>query len=228
MASFNIASYTDTTVTIAVIGLTRGDLMEIVVRPEPETGVLTVHVTPTATAAAMPFIFSGLSPNTKYAVNVRTVAAGGALHGAPWIGVQYFTTKSSTNVEDWDWTISNGSATAAQTQLAYTTFVSFGANVLDYSAFKRISYLVWNDIVNKTLEVITDRDGTWNTDYGTLAETRMTATDKEMTARRFNAIVWNLAQYKTPLVTRKAKGNDILGEYFTLLTDSINNTIYRG
>lgn len=228
MAAFNVASYTDTTVTIAVIGLTVGDLMEIVVRPEPETGVLTVHVTPTATAAAMPFTFGGLEPNTYYAVNVRTVAAGGALHGAPWIGVQYFTTNSSSEVEEWDWTISNGSATAAQTQFAYTIFTGAGVNGVALEDLKQISYLVWNDIVNKTNEVIADRNGTWNTDYGTLAETLMTAADKEMTAQRFNAVVWNLAQYKTPLVTRKARGDDILGEYFTLLTDSINNTIYKG
>lgn len=220
MAAYSF-TYTDTTITIVVTGLSVGDLMEIVVRPEPETGYMNVHVTPTATSSVMFFEFGGLSPSTNYAVNVRSVPAGGVLHNAPWIGTRYFTTEAESEVEDWDWTISNGSASAAQTQQAYAAITGKGQ-------LANFSYLVWNDIVNKTYEVVTDRGGEWNTDYGTLAETLMTATDKHMTARRFNAIVWNLAQYKTPSVTRKNTGDPMLGSYFIELANSINNTIYRG
>lgn len=227
MAAYSF-TYTDTTISITVTGLSVGDLMEIVVRPEPETGYMNVHVTPTATSSVMFFEFGGLSPETDYAVNVRSVPAGGTLHNAPWIGTRYFTTDPESDVDDWDWTISNGSATAAQTQLAYTIFASAGANVIENWDLKRMSYLVWNDMVNKTYEVVADRNGEWNTTYGTLAETLMTATDKHMTARRFNAIVWNLAQYKTPSVTRKNQGDPMLGSYFIELANSINNTIYRG
>lgn len=220
MAAYSF-TYTDTTITITVSGLSVGDLMEIVVRPEPETGYMNVHVTPTATSSVMVFEFGGLSPNTNYAVNVRSVPAGGTLHNAPWIGTRYFTTDPESNVDEWDWTISNGSATAAQTQLAYAAITGNGP-LTDFS------YLVWNDMVNKTYEVVADRNGEWNTTYGTLAETLMSATDKHMTARRFNAIVWNLAQYKTPSVTRKNQGDPMLGSYFIELANSINNTIYRG
>lgn len=220
MAAYSF-TYTDTTISVIVTGLSVGDLMEIVVRPEPETGYMNVHDLPIANGSVYAQTYGGLSPNTNYAVNVRSVPSGGILHNAPWIGTRYFTTEAESNVDDWDWTISNGSASAAQTQLAYAAITGRG-KCTDFS------YLVWNDIVHKTYEVITDRGGAWNTDYGTLAETLMTATDKHMTAQRFNAVVWNLAQYKTPNVTRKNKGDPMLGSYFIDLTNSINNTIYRG
>lgn len=220
MAAYSF-TYTDTTITITVTGLTAGDLMEIVVRPEPETGYMNVHTLPTATGSVMIFNYGGLSPETTYAVNVRSVPAGGTLHNAPWIGTRYFTTEAESNVDEWEWTISNGSATAAQTQLAYAAITGNGP-------LTNFSYLVWNDMVNKAYEVIAGRGGTWNADYGTLAETLMTATDKAMTARRFNAIVWNLAQFKTPSVTRKNQGDPMLGSYFIELANSINNTIYKG
>ena len=227
MAAYSF-TYTDTTITITVTWLSVGDLMEIVVRPEPETGYMNVHVTPTATSSVMEFTFGGLEPSTDYAVNVRSVPAGGVLHNAPWIGARYFTTDAESDVDDWDWMISNGSASTAQTQFAYSIFFNTGANAIETWDLKKISYLVWNDMVNKTHEVVANRGGEWNTTYGTLAETLMTATDKHMTARRFNAIVWNLAQYKTPNVTRKNQGDPMLGSYFIDLADSINNTIYRG
>lgn len=97
--------YTNTTVSVTVIGLAVGDQIEIVVRPEPETGNMTVHDTTTVPSNIehdrMTFYYGGLTPGTYYAINVRTVAAGEALHGAEWIGIDYFTTEPAGWVFNW-------------------------------------------------------------------------------------------------------------------------------
>lgn len=225
-ASFSLSNVTKNSVTVTVIPDRNIPYYRIFCRLAAVESDVTFNASGVNIAAPTSFTISNLAPDTDYLVNVGTSLTGN--QPWTWIGAQSFTTNAEGEVDDWDWTISNGSATAAQTQFAYTIFVSAGANVIERWDLKEISYLVWNDMVNKTYEVVADRNGEWNTDYGTIAETLMTATDKHMTARRFNAIVWNLAQYKTPSVTRKNQGDPMLGSYFIELANSINNTIYRG
>lgn len=218
-ASFSLSNITQNSVTVTVIPDSSIPYYRIFCRlaaVESDTSFNASGVNITTPAS---IVIPNLAPDTDYLVNVGVSMTGE--QPWTWLGAKGFTTNAESEVDEWDWTISNGSATAAQTQLAYAAITGNGP-LTDFS------YLVWNDMVNKTYEVIADRNGEWNTTYGTLAETLMTATDKAMTARRFNAIVWNLAQYKTPSVTRKNQGDPMLGSYFIELTNSINNTIYRG
>ena len=220
-ASFSLSNVTKNSVTVTVIPDSNIPYYRIFCRLAAVESDVTFNASGVNIAAPTSFTISNLAPDTDYLVNVGTSLTGGQPWA--WIGAQGFTTNAEGEVDEWDWTISNGSATAAQTQLAYAAVTGKGP-LTDFS------YLVWNDMVNKTYELVADRGGEWNTTYGTLAETLMTAADKHMTARRFNAVIWNLAQYKTPLngLTRKNQGDPMLGSYFIDLADSINNTIYRG
>lgn len=224
-ASFSLSAITSSSVTVTITPDSSIPYYRIFCRRAADENDTSYNESGIYITSTFTRVIAGLSPETNYLVNIGTSRTG--TQPWTWIGAQSFTTKSASDdfdeVEDWNWMASNGLATAAQTQQAYAAITGNG-NLSEFS------YLVWNDIVNKTYEVITDRGGTWNTAYGTLADTLMTPTDKHMTAQRFNAVIWNLAQYKTPLngLTRKAQGDPMLGSYFIDLTDSINNTIYRG
>ena len=220
-ASFRLSNITKTSVTVTITPDSNIEYYRVFCRYADDEDDTSYNESGIYITSIYECIIPDLDPGTDYLVNVGTSRTG--TQPWTWLGAKAFTTKAEVSVEEWDWGISNGSATAAQTQLAYAAITGQGA-LTDFS------YLVWNDIVNKTYEVVADRNGEWNTDYGTLAQTLMTSTDKHMTARRFNAVIWNLAQYKTPLngLTRKAQNDPMLGSYFIDLTDSINNTIYRG
>ena len=81
-------------------------------------------------------------------------------------------------------------------------------------------------MVDKTVQIIDARGATWNGDYGTVASTKMTASDAEMTAQRFNAIWWNLSHFVTVSGAKKALVGDIIyGSYFIALTNAMNKSI---
>ena len=160
------------------------------------------------------YTLTGLSPDTDYVVNYRGTNADGDGPLMP-TGVR-FTTKAS--VTPWDWNRSNGSATATQTQTAYGTVTSRGP-------LSDFSYKVWNDLCSKTLEVMTSRNLSWVNTYGSYAETKMSSSDKRMTARRFNALRWNLGQMVSTGTPEVASGDIIMGRYFTQFATAINNSI---
>lgn len=84
MASFSIPSYTASSVTISVSGLTVGSTVRFFVRLASDTSDATVDQSFTATSTAMAKTFTGLKAGTAYAVNVHD--------GTAWIGAQTFTT----------------------------------------------------------------------------------------------------------------------------------------
>ena len=218
-ASFSLSNITKNSVTVTVIPDSSIEYYRIFCRLAADESDVSFNASGVSITSTISLVIPNLAPETDYLVNVGMSRTGE--QPWTWIGAKGFTTNEDSEVDEWDWTISNGSATAAQTQLAYAAITGNGP-------LTNFNYLVWNDMVNKTYEVVADRGGGWNATYGTLAQTLMTATDKAMTAQRFNAIVWNLAQYMTPSVTRKNKDDPILGSYFIELANSINNTIYKG
>ena len=122
-------------------------------------------------------------------------------------------------VEAWDWNISNGNASAQQTKLAYQAITSQGS--LD-----DFSYVVWNDMVNKVIQIVDARGVVWNADYGTEDDTKMTSIDRELTATRFNALWWNLSHFVTVSGAKKVSVGDLVfGSYFIALTESMNKSI---
>lgn len=103
MASFSIRSITTSSATIRVTGLTVGDSVTIVVRPDPADGTEKKKIL-TSEDTTLSSTFSGLSPAKDYAANVSLDG------GDTWIGTKYFTTNSDEAINA-SFEISNITAT---------------------------------------------------------------------------------------------------------------------
>lgn len=134
----------------------------------------------------------------------------------------------------WDWNIQNVNATADQTKTAYRAVTGKG-NTKDFS------YVVWNDLCDKVNSILSYDGRTWATKqsgssatYLDLANTKMTGSNQNLTATRFNALRFNIgARYSVPVpsnpddesqagVPYATAGAKVYGRYFTRLTDYIN------
>lgn len=169
------------------------------------------------TTQKMTNTIQGLLPNTTYVLNYYGIDSYGST--GPYMPTG-LTVKTKQSVEPWDWNISNGTATATQTRTAYAAITQKG-RLSDFS------YLVWNDIVDKTNTVLVARNMSWDSTYGTKTSAEMSSTNKVMTANRFNAVWWNLSRMVTVGLgsSPRQPGEKILGSYFTLLTEAINKSI---
>ena len=124
-------------------------------------------------------------------------------------------------VKPWDWNASNGKASASVTIAAHTAITNRGATT-DFS------YLVWNDLVDKVLEALSAEGDSWNTNsskYLGSDSTKMSPSDKVLTAARFNALRWNIGRKYSTDITDRSRGQQVLGSYFTTLTDALNSWI---
>lgn len=121
------------------------------------------------TNASFTKTLTGLDKSTKYTVGVWIASTS---NGSDCVrvlnGSKSITTKA---VSPWSWTSSNGSATAAQTQMAKRILDgSLPLAVGTTSASNGFSHLVWNDFVDKVMEMrkMKDKVGQWNVDGGKL------------------------------------------------------------
>lgn len=121
-------------------------------------------------------------------------------------------------IDLWNWSVSNGDATASQTSVAYTAITNHGA----VSAF---SYLVWNDLVNKVNDIKVETGYSWNTKYLSLSNTLMTASSKTLTAARFNSLRYNIGIHESTGLNEVYTGDEVYGWYFTALTGALNTWI---
>ena len=127
-----------------------------------------------------------------------------------------------SSVELWSWDTQNGperNATAAQVQAARSALHT-GGNVSDFS------YLVWNDLCAKLNEVVIGSGRQWQASTATLANTKMTANDRTMTAVRFNAVRDQLSQLgQTAGVPSVSRGDPVMAVYFVSIATCINQAI---
>lgn len=141
----------------------------------------------------------------------------------------------------WDWNASNGSASDTQTKAAYKA-------VDEGRACSEFAHEVWNDLVDKVLELSRGQywnsldaassaaNSVWmNSGYGysdddvmiSYSSTKMN-TDTTMTAKRFNCLRHKLwlecgmegVEFGTP--KEVSTGDVVLGEYFLDIADKIN------
>lgn len=135
-----------------------------------------------------------------------------------WNFTVYYYFYGPALVSKWSWSASNGSATASQTSAAYSAVNNKGKT----SAF---SYLVWNDMVDKVKAILDAIGESWNSSFASYSNTRMSSSDKNMTAVRFNSLRYNIGlRYSTGITTR-SKGDVIYGSYFITLASCINGWI---
>lgn len=127
-------------------------------------------------------------------------------------------TVSISLLEPWSWTTSNGSASAAATKAAYAAVTKKGPTT-DFS------YIVWNDLVDKVNEAVVAAGSSWSTLYATFPQTKMTASDRAPTAKRFNALRQNIGSHISTGISEVSSGDVIKGNYFVILADKLNQWI---
>lgn len=140
------------------------------------------------------------SPNGSYAVYVKKYNGG-----------------EVPSIQLWSWTSSNGSASDAQTVRAYEAITNHGP-VSDFS------YKVWNDLVDKINEV----QGYWMDDGAgglTYGNTKMSTTDKTLTADRFNSMKYNVGRNQSTGVKDVKPGDQVIGNDFIKITNALNSWI---
>lgn len=175
-------------------------------------GVYRVSTSTTNSVRTVPFD-EFLDKGVPYYVRAFIVNSYGELsYTSSWMKI------TTPSVLAWDWSKSNGSATTTQTKKAYTAITSNGY-VSDFS------YKVWNDMVDKTKEALDACGESWSSKYATYANTKMSASDKVLTATRFNSLRFNIGSHEATGITDKSKDEYVYGEYFTILTDKLNTWI---
>lgn len=133
------------------------------------------------------------------------------------------TTVTMKSVNKWEWSISNSpdyNATAAQTQKAYNAVTGKGYTT-DFS------YLVWNDMCAKVREIrlAVGNIGAWDTANGrylSYNNTLMSASDKVITAARFNSLKYQIGSQVGTGINDVSKGDTVYGWYFTTLATRMN------
>ena len=174
---------------------------------------------------------SGLTPGTTYTITARLIdsSTGSVLQT---ITLYATTEEDGQTVALWSWSTSNGSASASQTQAARSAVAGHGA-------VENFSYLVWNDMVDKVAEMrsAASQSPVWNTRYLTQSNTKMSSTDKTMTAARYNSLRYNIGLYKSfsdsadslidydSVVAVKSPGDDVIGSDFLDLMIGLNAAI---
>lgn len=151
-----------------------------------------------------PFIYNGEE-------NLYIRAEGEYIGGGGSGGTQIY-------VSPWDWAISNGSASAEQTQTASNSATKGGV----VSGF---SYLVWNDMVDKVKAILDATNDVWDSRYADYEATKMTSSDRKLTAKRFNSLRYNIG-IETG-IGEVAKGDIVYGSYFRTLASKISFWIYE-
>lgn len=168
---------------------------------------------------------SELDADTSYTINVQCATTSSGTKST-YLGAQTAKTDEIT-IEYWDWSISNSQpgssepSTAAQTKRAEQA-------VRQKLATTEFSYRVWNDMVDKVKEIVDAYGYSWSTLYPSYSNTRMTSSDKAMTAARFNSLRQNIGAHYSTGISAVQPGDPILGSYFITLANCINSWIDRG
>lgn len=162
------------------------------------------------------YTFYGLDSGTEYRIQAEIKHAASGLD--VWF-TEYATTDSpQVYVEPWDWNSSNGSASASQTRRAYDALFDNG-NVSDFS------YLVWNDLCDKVMEALDAIGDTWDSRYASYNSTRMTSSNKTLTATKFNSLRYQIGSHESTGINDVSPGDIVYGWYFTTIVNALNRWI---
>lgn len=134
--------------------------------------------------------------------------------------------RAESCIKPWTWSDSYGNATDLQVTRASRAIRNNG----DVSDF---SYIVWNDLVTRTLATydFTGGYGWKSSPYGSYDNTLMTASNRKLTAARFNALrsnidrICDLSGCSTTGIGIKYKGDRVIGSDFITLTTCLSECI---
>lgn len=157
---------------------------------------------------------TGLKPGTRYSVSIE---AEDLVTG--WSNS--WSTRVTTDkivVAAWSWSSSNGTASASRTKAAYNALINNGST-------SDFSYLVWNDMCSKVIEIENAAGLTWSTKYASYADTKMSSSDKVLTATRFNSLRHNIGRSYSTGINEVVSGDTVYAWYFTTLARCMNEWI---
>lgn len=157
---------------------------------------------------------TGLKPGTRYSVSIEAedLVTGWSNSWSDRV------TTDKILVSAWSWSSSNGTASASQTKAAYTALTNNGST-------SDFSYLVWNDMCSKVIEIENTAGLTWSTKYASYADTKMSSSDKVLTATRFNSLRYNIGRSYSTGINEVASGDTVYAWYFTTLARCMNEWI---
>ena len=157
---------------------------------------------------------TGLKPGTRYSVSIEAedLVTGWSNSWSDRV------TTDKILVSAWSWSSSNGTASASQTKAAYTALTNNGST-------SDFSYLVWNDMCSKVIEIENAAGLTWSTKYASYADTKMSSSDKVLTATRFNSLRYNIGHSYSTGINEVASGDTVYAWYFTTLARCMNEWI---
>lgn len=165
---------------------------------------------------------SGLTPNTTYTFEAQLGYYTGST--ASWLSLyadgDFTTDPDVLPVDKWSWNASNGSASAAATQNAYKVL----KGTLSADNF---SYSVWNDLVDKVVEVRSAKGYGWDSvsgKYFTAANCKVSSGDT-LSAQIYNSVKYNIGSVRATGILDVSAGDEIKGNLITTLTDVINEII---
>lgn len=154
---------------------------------------------------------TGLKPGTRYSVSIEVedLVTGWSNSWSARV------TTDKIVVAAWDWNASNGDASAALTKAAKYA-VDHKGSLSDFS------YKVWNDMCKKVLDIENAAGLQWNPKYAEYLDTKMSSTDKVLTADRFNSLRYNIGRSYSTGIDEVKSGWPVLGSYFVTLTNCMN------
>lgn len=157
---------------------------------------------------------TGLKPGTRYSVSIEAedLVTGWSNSWSDRV------TTDKILVSAWSWSSSNGTASASQTKAAYAALTNNGST-------SDFSYLVWNDMCSKVIEIENAAGLTWSTKYASYADTKMSSSDKVLTATRFNSLRYNIGRSYSTGINEVASGDTVYAWYFTTLARCMNEWI---
>lgn len=155
-----------------------------------------------------------VTAGTTYYLFVRCYSETSS--GSPTVYIEVPTEKIS--VTKWGWSISNGNASASLTSNAYYALVN-------KTAVTNFSYLVWNDLVDKVKEILDATNDSWDSSYASYASTKMTSSNKTLTATKFNSLRYNIGSHYSTGISDKVSGEPVYGDYILTLATCINGWI---
>lgn len=158
----------------------------------------------------------GLSPSTSYEATaiLLTESVGQVAEDTAYV------TTTRPPVSLWSWTSSNGSASASQTQNVY--MILQGSRPAD-----SFSYLVWNDLIDKVVDMRQAVGYSWTTDTGKYpsASGCKVSAGEAMSALKYNALKTNIGSIRSTGIPDVSPGDEITGYMLIHLTDVLNDII---
>lgn len=93
------------------------------------------------------------------------------------------------------------------------------------------NHRVWNDMCFKCREILAAKGygneglNGWDTSFGSFDDTLMHTNNSVLTARRFNALRYNIGRNYSTGIQEQYKGDVVKGSYFTTLAQCLNDWI---